>query len=373
MHPGAGPRRSEASAAAVRVEAPEPLDVDAAPAFAAELRRVDRRAGEVTISLGRVRTVDAFGMAALVSGVLALRERGASVRVVELAPEVRRRAGMLRVGELLAPAGRGGAPPPGPWERLLGGVSERIDRVVVILAMLHHGLRHAARDCLGSRLGREQLVRQLDQTGALAVPLVAGVTFLIGAIMAFQTAYVAEPYGGTAFVPRGIAVSLTREIGPLMAALLVAGRSGSAIAAELGSMVVYEEVDALEMMALRPRRFLLSPRFVALCLALPALSVLADVCGIGGGALVMNLAYEVGWSTIWEGTVQGLLLRDLASGLIKSIAFGGLIAVVACRQGLALRGGPEAIGRAATSAVVGGVLAVVLFDAVFTAATRGFL
>jgi phospholipid/cholesterol/gamma-HCH transport system permease protein len=158
-----------------------------------------------------------------------------------------------------------------------------------------------------------------------------------------------------------------------MAAVLLAGRSGSAIAAELGAMVVYEEVDALEMMALDPRRFLFSPRFAALVIAVPALSILADVTGIVGGATVMVVAYRLPWSLYFDETVTTVYLADIGSGLIKSIFFGALIAVVSCHRGLALRGGPEAVGRAATSAVVQSIIAVVIFDAAFTAATRGVL
>src|SRR5581483_9521305 len=120
--------------------------------------------------------------------------------------------------------------------------------VVSILALLYEGIRYAFTDSFGRPLGREHLARQVDQIGLGGVPIVAFVNFLVGSIMAFQTAYVLEFYGATLFVARSVGISMTRELGPLMAAVLLAGRSGSAIAAELGAMVVYEEKDALEMM-----------------------------------------------------------------------------------------------------------------------------
>lgn len=361
---------AEAATAEEVVTIGEPLDAERAAAVSAALAAA--RGPSIRVDLDQVRTSDTLGLAALASGVRSLRASGRRVRVVGLDADLRRSATRLRLDEVLA-AAPAGAPPASPVEELLDGASRLVDALVVLLAMLQEGVAHSIRDCARTALGREHLARQLDQTGARAVPIVIGVTSLIGAIMALQTAYVVEPYGGAVYVARGVAVSLTRELGPLMAALLIAGRSGSAIAAELGSMVVYEEVDALEMMALQPRRFLLSPRFVALCIAVPALSLLAIVCGVLGGAAVMTLGYGIAWPTYYDQTIQGVLGRDLASGLIKALAFGALIAVVSCRRGLSLRGGPEAVGRAATAAVVDAILAVVAFDAAFTLATHGVL
>lgn len=354
----------------VVVELPEPLSADRADAVTAALERAGGGAAAVRVSLAAIRTADTFGLAALAGAVRALRARGRTVQVVDLGPDVRRRAELLRLDEVLADGG-GDAPPPAAT--FLARVAASLDGFVALLATLYAGFRHAAADCLSTPLGREQAARQLDQIGARAVPIVATVTFLVGAIMALQTAYVVAPYGGSIYVARGVAISLVRELGPLMAAILLAGRSGSAIAAELGAMVVYEEVDALEMMALRPGRFLVSPRFAALCFAAPALALLADVCGIAGGALVMTLGYDVPAPTYIDRSIDGIYGRDLASGLIKSVFFGALVAAVACRRGLALRGGPEAVGRAATAAVVDSILAVIVFDAAFTMATHRFL
>lgn len=367
---------------AVVVELPEPLVVEAAPAVVRRLSQAARGDAAVQVDLGRVRRVDTFGLAALVAGLRGLRERGVATHVMGAAPEVRRRAALLRASEVLAgPDGRGarggpddaGRPRPRPQDAALDRVAGALEAGVVLLAMLYEGARYALPDCLASPLGREHLARQLVEVGARAVPIVAGVTFLIGAIIALQTAYTLEPYGATLYVARGVGISMTRELGPLMAAVLVAARSGSAIAAELGGMVVYEEVEALKMMALRPRRFLLAPRFVALTFAVPALSVCADVAGVLGGAAVMLAQYDIGLSTYLTETVRAVYVKDIASGLIKSLAFGALIAVVACRNGLALQGGNEAVGRAATAAVVQGIVAVVLFDAAFTSASRGVL
>lgn len=365
---------TDAQPARGALQLPDPLGLDQAPAA---LERLDRPAAEgepLTIDLHQVRQADSFGLAALAAGLRRLRAGGRRARVVGLEPGVRRRAELLRMGEVLSePHTAEDEPGPGRFERLLQAISDLIDAVTAVLALLTLGLTRALPDTLRSRIGREQWVRQLDQIGAGGTVIVAGVTFLIGAIMAFQTAYVVSYYGGTSFVPRGVTVSLTREIGPLMAAFLVAGRSGSAIAAELGTMTVSEEVDALTMMALDPARFLLAPRFLALVLALPALTLLADACGVLGAGVVMVGFYETSWSSFFDRATGGILTKDMTSGLIKAACFGALIAAVAARQGLSLRGGPEAVGRAATAAVVNGILAVVLFDFVFTAVFHGVL
>jgi phospholipid/cholesterol/gamma-HCH transport system permease protein len=362
-----------ATAPDVVVQLPEPLEADAAPAVTRRLAGVGAGEASVVVDLGQVRRVDSFGLAALADGVRRLRAAGRTVRVVGVDPTVRRRAALLRLDQVLATPPPVRAAPGGPLERLGAAVGAGLDDTVVLLAMLYDGLRHSVVDGASTALGREQLTRQVAEVGAGAGPIVAGVSFLLGAIMALQTGHVLEPYGATAYVARGVGLSMTREIGPLMAAVLVAGRTGSAIAAEVGTMVVYEEVDALEMMALRPRRFLLSPRFLALCLAVPILSLIAGVAGIVGGAVTTWASYGVGWGTYYDLTVGALYATDILSGVIKSIFFGGLIATIACQRGLALRGGPEAVGRAATTAVVRGIVAVVLFDAAFTAATRSVL
>ncbi len=358
----------------VVVDLPEPLGVDAAPAVLRALSGVGGGPEPVRVDLGRVRRTDAFGLGAVIAGVRALRARGRQVQVVHVAPEVRRRAALLRLDQTL------GAPEAGPARRrppareaVIEGAGRVLDAAIVLMAMLYEGARYALTDCLRTSLGREHVTRQLSDIGARGATIVAGVTFLIGSIMALQTAYTLEPYGATIYVARGVGISMTRELGPLMAALLVAARSGSAIAAELGSMVVYEEVDALKMMALSPRRFLLSPRFAALVFAVPALSVCADIAGVLGGATVMLLQYDIAVDTYLDETVRAVLAADIGSGLIKSVFFGALIAVVSCRNGLGLRGGPEAVGRAATAAVVQAIVAVVLFDAAFTSASRGVL
>jgi len=348
-----------------------PGAVEAGARLERELREDVAGAGPVVIDLGSVQRVDTFGLATLGAAVRRLREAGREVRIVNAPGDAGRLAAFLRLDRVLA---AGVVPPPPPRTGLLDRMGDRTlrarDYAVTVIAMLSDGYRHGFLDPLrGDAVRREHFFRQLREIGAGAVPIVCLIVGMIGMILAIQMAYVLRDYGATIFIAKVVGISITREIGPLLAAILVAGRSGSAIAAEIGTMVVTEEVDALEMMALRPRRFLLSPRFAALAISVPALCVFADLAGILGGALVGVFSYDIGWYTYYNETVQALRVTDIGSGLVKSFFFGNLVAIIGCFHGLRLRGGPEAVGQAATTAVVDGIIAVILFDAFFTILT----
>lgn len=350
----------------------DPLAGPGAAAAARRLSEALRGAGErgpVVIDLGGIREVDSFGLAALGEAVRRCRSEGRTVSVRNVPARAGRLAAFLRLDRVLAHD----AAPPHPGRRTpveaAGDLAQRWrDYLVVLLSMTAEGYRRAFLDAWrGGAVAREQFLRQLAEVGAGAVPIVVLINFMIGLILAFQMAYVLRDYGATIYIAKVVGISITREIGPLLAAILVAGRSGSAMAAEIGTMVVTEEVDALQMMALRPRRFLFSPRFLALAICVPALCVFADVAGILGGAAVGVLSYGIGWPTYYAETVAALHLTDIGSGLLKSFFFGNIVAVVGCLHGLRLRGGPEAVGKAATTAVVEGIVGVILFDAIFTA------
>jgi phospholipid/cholesterol/gamma-HCH transport system permease protein len=188
--------------------------------------------------------------------------------------------------------------------------------------------------------------------------------------MAYQAAEQLARFGANILVADLIGISVTRELGPLMTAILVSGRSGAAFAAELGSMQVNGEIDALRTMGFGPMRYLVVPRTLALIMVLPLLTVLADLAGMAGGLVV-------GVSNL-DLTVRGYLFQtarvvsvwDISSGLIKSVVFGLVISLIACQQGLATSGGAEGVGRRTTSAVVASLFALILIDALATVLFR---
>ncbi|WP_246526784.1 MlaE family ABC transporter permease [Plastoroseomonas hellenica] len=211
--------------------------------------------------------------------------------------------------------------------------------------------------------GRE-LMRHLDEAGLRAFPLTLLLGTLIGVILAFQSSIPLRRFGAEIFVPNLVGISLLRELGPLMAAVIMSGRTGSAYAAELGTMVVNEEVDALRIMGVDAVALLVLPRILAAMLAMPVLALLMDLSGLVGMTGVMSaLGYP--WVAVKSQLSQWLSLRDLLGGLFKAAVFGAAIGFIGCRAGLGAARGPRAVGDAATSAVVGGIVAVILLDGMF--------
>jgi phospholipid/cholesterol/gamma-HCH transport system permease protein len=205
------------------------------------------------------------------------------------------------------------------------------------------------------------------QVGVRALPILSLITFFIGLILALQSAYELRKLGALTFVANAVAISMSRELGPLITAIVVIGRSGSAFAAEIGTMKVTEEIDALETMAIHPVDFLVKPKFLAMIVMLPCLTIWAISMGIFGGALFGVAQAGFTLRRYLQASLDALFLRDIASGLIKSVMFGITITAVGCHEGLSTGAGAEQVGRATTRAVVVSIFLVILVDLVFTA------
>jgi phospholipid/cholesterol/gamma-HCH transport system permease protein len=219
---------------------------------------------------------------------------------------------------------------------------------------------------IGNRHRWHAAVHQMLEIGVQALPMVALLSMCSGFILAMQGASELRRFGAIHFVIDLVAVGFTRELGPLITAIAVSGRSGSAFAAEIGTMKVTEELDALKVMAFEPVEFVLAPKYLAALVAVPCLSIVANLFGILAGGLFMFFSTHLGLLLYFRYVLNSIALRDVLAGLIKSVAFATIIAHVGCLEGLRVRGGPDAVGRSTTMAVVRSTFMVILADAIFT-------
>lgn len=210
-------------------------------------------------------------------------------------------------------------------------------------------------------------ISEIVKTGYNSVPIVSIISLFVGIILALQSAYQLKKVGALIYVANLVGVSVTRELGPILTAIIVAGRSGSAFAAEIGSMKAAEEVDALTSMGINPVRFLVVPKLIALMLMMPALTVIADVVGLFGGFLLSVTALEIHPYNYFQQTVNALLVKDVVTGLVKAWAFGVVITIVGAYQGFKVEGGAEEVGMRTTASVVTSIFLVIVFDLFFTA------
>lgn len=202
--------------------------------------------------------------------------------------------------------------------------------------------------------------------GVNALPIVALITFLIGVITGYQGAVQLHKFGADIFLADLVTISLTRELAPLMTAIIVAGRSGSAYAAEIGTMKVSEEVDALKSMGFHITKFLILPRVYATAISVPLLTVFADLMGIIGGVVAASFILDISLVRFLNQAQQALQYGDVFTGLFKSVLFGAVIGMVGCFRGLQVSGGAESVGKYTTQAVVTSIFLIILIDAVFT-------
>lgn len=214
--------------------------------------------------------------------------------------------------------------------------------------------------------------RLMERAGADGVPIVLLINFLVGLILGLQAAFQLERFGANIFVADLVGLAMVREMAPLMTAIVVAGRSGAAYAAELGTMRVNQEIDALQTLGFDPQRFLVLPRMIALGLVVPLLTTLSMLVGIFGGLIIA--VQRLGLTTLayWTELQNAVGFGDLAGGLFKSEVFAITIALIACQRGLSTRGGAEGVGSSTTSAVVAILFFLVVLDAMFTLAFNIF-
>jgi len=218
----------------------------------------------------------------------------------------------------------------------------------------------------GKKIRFRASISEMVRTGYHSVPIVAVISLFLGVILALQAAYQLRRFGALIYVANLVGVSITRELGPILTAIIVAGRSGSAFAAEIGSMKAAEEIDALISMGINPVRFLVVPKLIALMVMLPALTIFSDCIGILGGFLLSITALEIHPYNYFQQTINALLIKDILTGLMKAWAFSIVITIVGAYEGFKVEGGAEEVGRRTTASVVSSIFLVIVFDLFFT-------
>jgi phospholipid/cholesterol/gamma-HCH transport system permease protein len=219
----------------------------------------------------------------------------------------------------------------------------------------------------GRRLGWANLWAQMVRVGVRSIPIVMLVLFCIGAILALQMAPILRDYGALNRVADIISIAVFRELGPLVSAIVLTGFAGASIAAEIGTMVVSEEIEALEAQAINPIRFLVVPRVIATTIMMVCVAVVGDLTGVCGGLFVSTTLLGVSASQYLSHTFEAVNTRDFVSGLVKAGVFGSLISSLACYLGLGVTGGAQGVGVATTRTVVYTIVALITVDLLFTA------
>ena len=212
-----------------------------------------------------------------------------------------------------------------------------------------------------------ELFAQMYKVGVLSFPIVFLVSLFTGMVLALQSAYQLTKMNAQIYISSLVALSMVRELGPVLTALVVAGRVGASITAELGTMKVTEQIDALETLAANPVKYLVVPRFIALCLMLPLLTVYADFIGIVGGYIIGVYKLLIGSTIYIQMTFDPLVFKDVFSGLLKSFIFAIIICIISCYEAFKTEGGAEGVGKSTTLSVVTSFILIIAADCLFTA------
>ena len=236
-----------------------------------------------------------------------------------------------------------------------------LGEMLVLLGQTLYYFREAPRNL-------SSIFTQMAIIGYETLPVASVMAFFVGMVLALQTGVELQKYGGQNIIGAIVGHSMVRELGPVMTSFLVAGRAGSAMAAELGVMTVYEEIDALRTLDINPVRYLAMPRLIACLICVPALVVYSDFVGIVGGAIISNLHPKifVSYTTYYDSLTDALKLREIGIGLIKAVVFGCIIALVSCYVGFKTSGGARGIGVATTRSVVYSFMLILVADYVLT-------
>jgi phospholipid/cholesterol/gamma-HCH transport system permease protein len=325
------------------------------------------RGDEIKFDLSDLEHADGAAVAVIVGIQADLKSRGTESRIVGARPSVALLLDVYRPTSLVRGSVPGG-------ERQRKSLLARIGRDALGLLretqawLTFVGATAAA--LVGSvrrpATGNWKVVPSLmERAGADAAPITLVMNFLIGFITAYEFGNALRRFGATVYVPDFVGLSITRELAPLMTAIVATGRTAAAFTAELGAMSVSDEIAAMRVLRIDPLRFLVVPRIIALALTLPLITVMADALGMLGGLLIAQLSFDMSAQYYFRETRNVVLLNDILFGVCKSVLFAVTMGTIACQQGLATSGGPNGVGRRTTASVVSILSAIMLIDALF--------
>jgi len=343
------------------------LTIPHARALRRQLRALTRRPHlrEVTLDFSGAERVDSSGIAVVSLTRRELERRGVKLELSAL--DERQRAAFERLGRApAAPQADADAVPPGRIERMGERVLAGLEGARAFLGLVAETLRQTAA-LLGrrARLPAGAVSGQIATMGADGVPIIALLSCMLGTTIAFQTITQLERFGAGVFVADAVGLSMVRELSPLISAMILTGRTGAAIAAELGTMRVRSEIDALSVMGISPVRFLIVPRILAITVAGPALTLVSMAVAISGGMLIADAVLDMPPSAFWVRVTERVSMGDFAHGFGKSFVFSWIVGFSGSHLGMRAGGDASSVGAAATRTVVTGISLIILVDAIF--------
>ncbi len=311
-----------------------------------------------------VRRLDTAGALLLHRLRQRLSQQGAELDLSRLSDPHRHLLDLVRETDSLPP-------PPPRREGLIEGVGRRTvdtgrEAVGFLAFMGELAVDSFPRLLLPHRLRWKQIIAEIEIAGVRAIPILGLLVFLTGVVIAYQGGTPLERYGANIFLVDLLVITMLREMAPLMTAIIVAGRTGSSYAAQIGTMRITEEIDALRVTGITPYEMLALPKVVALVLAMPLLTLFADVVGVLGGMVVANAMFDVGFTEFIHRIPDAMAPSSFWVGIIKAPVFAVIIAAVGCYHGFSVRGSTESVGRATTRSVVHGIFLVIVVDAIFS-------
>jgi phospholipid/cholesterol/gamma-HCH transport system permease protein len=321
-------------------------------------------AKDLCLDLSATRRIDSAGISLLFYIGKQVEKAGGKVTIVNALPEIREAVSSVTIP---SPAKTAPSAKQGFFESMGSGVLSARDAATSGLSMLTEILYWASFGLLKKRDFRKGVLEeQMFSMGYKAFGIVSLLSFLIGIVLALQAALQLQHFGAGIFLAPMITISMIKELGPLLTAIILTGRSGSAITAEIATMVVGEEIDALQTMGINPLQFVVVPKLFALSMTMPILSLAASIVGVVAGYVVAVVYLDIASKLMISEILKNIFLMDVVANVVKSVVFSWLIVWIGAFHGFRVHGGAEAVGRETTQSVVNGIFIIICADAVFS-------